>query len=54
MLALFAGELTAAEAADRGLQISGDAGVLQRVLPAAGQARTPEPHPGSIGSGSGG
>jgi DNA-binding HxlR family transcriptional regulator len=54
MLALFAGGLTAAEAADRGLRISGDNGVLHRVLPAAGQARTPEPHPGSIGSGSGG
>jgi DNA-binding HxlR family transcriptional regulator len=33
ILALLAGRLTAAEAADRGLQISGDAGVLHRVLP---------------------
>ena len=54
MLALFAGGLSAAEAADRGLRISGDTGVLARVLPAAGQARTPETHPVSIASASGG
>jgi DNA-binding HxlR family transcriptional regulator len=34
ILALFAGRRTAAEAADLGLQISGDASVLRRVLPA--------------------
>jgi DNA-binding HxlR family transcriptional regulator len=33
ILALFAGQLTAAEAANLGLEISGDAGVLRRVLP---------------------
>jgi DNA-binding HxlR family transcriptional regulator len=33
ILALLAGRLTAAEAAGRGLQISGDTGVLHRVLP---------------------
>jgi len=33
ILALFAGHLTAAEVTDRGLEISGDASVLQRVLP---------------------
>jgi SCP-2 sterol transfer family len=33
ILALFSGHLTAAEAADRRLQIGGDASVLQRVLP---------------------
>jgi hypothetical protein len=33
ILALFSGHLTAAEAADLGLQISGDASVLHRVLP---------------------
>jgi DNA-binding HxlR family transcriptional regulator len=33
ILALLAGQLTAAEAADRGLQINGDTGVLHRVLP---------------------
>ncbi len=33
ILALFAGKLTAAEVTDRGLEISGDASVLQRVLP---------------------
>jgi DNA-binding HxlR family transcriptional regulator len=33
ILALLAGQLTAAEAAGRGLQISGDTGVLHRVLP---------------------
>ena len=32
ILALFAGARTAAEAADLGLQISGDARVLERVL----------------------
>jgi DNA-binding HxlR family transcriptional regulator len=32
ILALFAGQLTAAQAADLGLQVSGDASVLQRVL----------------------
>jgi DNA-binding HxlR family transcriptional regulator len=34
ILAMITGRLTAADAADRGLQISGDAAVLQRVLPA--------------------
>ena len=33
ILALLAGQLTAAEAAGRGLQINGDTGVLHRVLP---------------------
>jgi hypothetical protein len=33
ILALFSGQLTAAEVADLGLQISGDASVLDRVLP---------------------
>jgi len=33
ILALLAGQLTAAEATDRGLKISGDTGVLHRVLP---------------------
>ena len=33
ILALITGKLTAAEVADRGLEISGDASVLQRVLP---------------------
>src|ERR1700722_11003262 len=33
ILALITGKLTAAQAADRGLDISGDAAVLQRVLP---------------------
>ncbi|HYB86902.1 MAG TPA: hypothetical protein VEC76_08640, partial [Streptosporangiaceae bacterium] len=33
ILALFGGGLTAAEAADRGLEIIGDAGALHRVLP---------------------
>jgi DNA-binding HxlR family transcriptional regulator len=33
ILALLTGQLTAAEATDRGLQISGDIGVLHRVLP---------------------
>ena len=33
ILALITGKLTAVQAADRGLDISGDAGVLQRVLP---------------------
>ena len=33
ILALFSGHLTAAEVTDRGLEISGDASVLQRVLP---------------------
>jgi DNA-binding HxlR family transcriptional regulator len=33
ILALLAAQLTAAEAADRGLHISGDTGVLHRVLP---------------------
>jgi DNA-binding HxlR family transcriptional regulator len=33
ILALFSGKLTAAEATDHGLEISGDASVLQRVLP---------------------
>jgi DNA-binding HxlR family transcriptional regulator len=33
ILALLSGQLTAAEAADRGLQINGDTGVLHRVLP---------------------
>ena len=33
ILALLTGQLTAAEAADRGLQISGDIGVMHRVLP---------------------
>jgi hypothetical protein len=31
--ALFSGQLTAAEVTDHGLEISGDASVLQRVLP---------------------
>ena len=34
ILALITGKLTAGQAADRGLDISGDAAVLQRVLPA--------------------
>jgi hypothetical protein len=38
ILALLAGRLTAAEAAGRGLQISGDTGVLHRVLPEAAVA----------------
>ena len=54
ILALFAGGLTAAEAADRGLRISGDASVLHRVLPDGGQARMPESHPLGIASSSGG
>ena len=54
ILALFAGGLTAAQAADRGLRVSGDAGVLRRVLPDGGQARAPEPHPVTIASTSGG
>lgn len=33
ILALLSGHLTAAEAADRGLHVSGDTGVLHRVLP---------------------
>ena len=33
ILALFSGQLTAAEVTDRGLEISGDASVLPRVLP---------------------
>jgi DNA-binding HxlR family transcriptional regulator len=33
ILALFSGQLTTAEAAERGLEVSGDAGVLHRVLP---------------------
>ena len=33
ILALFSGHLTAAEVTDRGLEISGDASVLERVLP---------------------
>ena len=33
ILALFSGHLTAGEVADLGLEISGDATVLQRVLP---------------------
>ncbi|MGH3236360.1 MAG: SCP2 sterol-binding domain-containing protein [Streptosporangiaceae bacterium] len=33
ILALITGKLTAAEVTDRGLEISGDASVLQRVLP---------------------
>jgi DNA-binding HxlR family transcriptional regulator len=33
ILALFSGQLTAAEVTDHGLEISGDASVLQRVLP---------------------
>ncbi len=33
ILALFSGQLTAAEVSDHGLEISGDASVLQRVLP---------------------
>lgn len=39
ILALFSGQLTSAQVADRGLQISGDASVLQRVLPEAVAAR---------------
>jgi len=54
MLALFAGGLTVAEAADRGLRISGTTSVLHRVLPAAGEARMPEPHPLGVASNSGG
>jgi len=38
ILALFSGGLTAAEAADRGLRISGDASVLRRVLAAPAAA----------------
>ena len=37
ILALLSGQLTAAEAADRGLQVSGDTGVLRRVLPELGR-----------------
>ena len=33
ILALFSGQLTAAEVTDHGLEISGDASVLRRVLP---------------------
>jgi DNA-binding HxlR family transcriptional regulator len=33
ILALFSGQLTAAQVTDRGLEITGDASVLQRVLP---------------------
>jgi hypothetical protein len=33
ILALITGKLTVAEVTDRGLEISGDASVLQRVLP---------------------
>jgi len=33
ILALFSGQLNAAGVADRGLEISGDRSVLQRVLP---------------------
>ena len=33
ILGLFSGQLTASQAADRGLEISGDAAVLHRVLP---------------------
>ena len=33
ILALLSGHLTAAEGTDHGLEISGDASVLQRVLP---------------------
>jgi DNA-binding HxlR family transcriptional regulator len=40
VLALFSGQLTAAEAAGRGLEISGDASVLTRVLPEAAAATT--------------
>jgi DNA-binding HxlR family transcriptional regulator len=36
ILALFSGELSAAEVADLGLEISGDTSVLQRVLPDSG------------------
>jgi hypothetical protein len=46
--------LTVAEAADRGLRISGATSVLHCVLPAAGQARMPEPHRLGIASSSGG
>jgi DNA-binding HxlR family transcriptional regulator len=57
ILALFSGHLTAAEVTDRGLEISGDASVLERVLPqpvaASGSASvrwvnraSPTTHPG--------
>jgi DNA-binding HxlR family transcriptional regulator len=36
VLGLFCGELSAAEVTDRGLEISGDTSVLQRVLPGSG------------------
>ena len=39
ILAMITGRVTAAEAVDRGLQISGDAAVLQRVLPAGSAER---------------
>jgi DNA-binding HxlR family transcriptional regulator len=39
ILALFSGHLTAGEASDRGLELSGDASVLQRVLPEPAAAR---------------
>jgi DNA-binding HxlR family transcriptional regulator len=39
ILALFSGHLTAAEATDRGLELVGDAGVLERVLPEPAAAR---------------
>jgi hypothetical protein len=38
ILALITGKLTIAEAVDRGLDISGDAAVLERVLPIASPA----------------
>ena len=39
ILALFSGQLTAAEVTDRGLAISGDVSVLQRVVPQPAAAR---------------
>ena len=50
ILGLLAGYLTAAEAADRGLEVSGDADVLHRVLPEPAGARRdapPAPWPGN-------
>lgn len=44
ILALFSGHLTAGEVADLGLEISGDASVLQRVLPERAAARYHDAH----------
>jgi hypothetical protein len=46
---LFTGQLTVADAAEHGLEISGDASVLDRILPGAEDAYRPERQPAPSG-----